>query len=155
MMLPNEPESSKNTRHQYDSSKTDAQANLDGLQPLETATDLLCPNCNITLRGGKLDEFPVAFCPGCHGVLIDHQGIANVIAIRRSEYQGVDRTPNPFDPSALEIQRNCPNCGQRMEVYPYGGPGNVVLDSCRSCHLLWLDHGEISTIVQAPGLRQD
>lgn len=127
---------------------------VDGVQPLEVATDLICPRCATELSGGKLDEFPVAFCTSCYGVLIDHDGVSNVICIRRSEYQGADRTPHPADQAALETESRCPNCGELMEVYFYGGPGNVVMDGCRSCGMVWMDNGEITTIVRAPGLRR-
>jgi hypothetical protein len=38
-----------------------------------------------------------------------------------------------------------------MATHPYYGPGNVVIDSCESCDLLWLDFGELKQIVDAPG----
>ena len=40
----------------------------------------------------------------------------------------------------------CPGCGEQMEVHPYYGPGNVLIDSCGECALVWLDRGEIATI---------
>ena len=49
--------------------------------------------------------------------------------------------------------RNCPACLERFETHPYCGPGNVVIDSCRDCELTWLDHGELATIMRAPGQR--
>lgn len=127
---------------------------IDGVQPLEVPTEMVCPRCSIELLGGKLDEFPVAFCPTCFGVLIDHEGVGTVIAIRRADYQGHDRTPPAADLEALETESDCPNCGEQMEVYFYGGPGNVVMDGCRRCHMVWMDNGEITSIVRAPGLRR-
>jgi hypothetical protein len=38
-----------------------------------------------------------------------------------------------------------------MATHPYYGPGNVVIDSCASCELVWLDFGELEQIVKAPG----
>ena len=38
-----------------------------------------------------------------------------------------------------------------MTTHPYYGPGNVVMESCDSCNLVWLDHGELQQIVDAPG----
>jgi Zn-finger nucleic acid-binding protein len=38
-----------------------------------------------------------------------------------------------------------------MDVHPYYGPGNVVIDSCSACDLIWLDHGELTQITDAPG----
>jgi hypothetical protein len=39
-----------------------------------------------------------------------------------------------------------------MDVHPYYGPGNVVVDTCRKCDLVWLDFGELQQIGDAPGL---
>ncbi len=37
-----------------------------------------------------------------------------------------------------------------MDVHFYGGPGNVVIDSCEECSLIWLDRGELMRIAHAP-----
>jgi Zn-finger nucleic acid-binding protein len=42
-----------------------------------------------------------------------------------------------------------------MEAHFYGGPGNVVIDTCESCSLNWLDHGELARIAQAPASDYD
>jgi Zn-finger nucleic acid-binding protein len=39
----------------------------------------------------------------------------------------------------------------RLETHPYYGPGNVVIDSCAACDVIWLDFGELKQIVDAPG----
>ena len=56
----------------------------------------------------------------------------------------------PPDPHALDRQIACPMCHQTMDTHPYCGPGNVILDSCEPCEVLWLDHGELRRIALAP-----
>ena len=42
-----------------------------------------------------------------------------------------------------------------METHAYGGgPGNVVIDSCIGCHLVWLDPAELKQMVEAEGRRE-
>lgn len=36
-----------------------------------------------------------------------------------------------------------------MDVHPYYGPGNIVIDTCVECGLVWLDHGELTRVEQA------
>jgi Zn-finger nucleic acid-binding protein len=36
-----------------------------------------------------------------------------------------------------------------MDSYPYGGPGNIVIDNCPRCALLWLNYGELTRIIRA------
>ena len=126
---------------------------MDGVDPDEVPTGMVCAECATDLRGGRLDEFPVAYCPNCFGVLIDNEGIESLLRIRRSEYKGPDQIPSTVDQQALNRRRSCPNCRGLMEVYAYGGPGNVVMDTCFGCQMVWMDNGEITKIVKAPGLR--
>jgi hypothetical protein len=34
--------------------------------------------------------------------------------------------------------------------FPHGGPGNIVIDNCPNCHIIWLDYGEIYKIINSP-----
>jgi Zn-finger nucleic acid-binding protein len=47
---------------------------------------------------------------------------------------------------------NCPNCRATMIADRYYGPGNIVMDSCPACDLIWLDYGELKQVIDAPGL---
>jgi Zn-finger nucleic acid-binding protein len=44
----------------------------------------------------------------------------------------------------------CRHCGT-FHFIPHDGPGNVVIDTCRRCDAVWLDSGELTQIVDAPG----
>ena len=46
----------------------------------------------------------------------------------------------------------CPNCEGPMLTDWYYGPGNIVIDTCPACDLVWLDAGELRRVVDAPGL---
>ena len=72
-------------------------------------------------------------------------------ALSQSEYYGA--MPVPLEPLELQRRVDCPRCHAPMDVHPYYGPGNTVIDSCRSCGLVWLDQGEITRIERAPGRR--
>ena len=62
---------------------------------------------------------------------------------------------DPLDPTEYDRTIQCPSCHQQMEVHPYYGPGNAVIDSCSSCEVLWLDHAELTSIEQAAGGQED
>jgi Zn-finger nucleic acid-binding protein len=38
-----------------------------------------------------------------------------------------------------------------MDTFQYNGPGNIVIDTCHPCDLIWLDYGELHKVVNAPG----
>jgi Zn-finger nucleic acid-binding protein len=58
---------------------------------------------------------------------------------------------NTFDLVELERRTICPICEKEMETFQYMGPGNIVIDTCHTDDLIWLDYGEISKVVNAPG----
>jgi hypothetical protein len=63
------------------------------------------------------------------------------------------RTPAvqaPPDHGDLKRTVQCPRCHRRMDTHFYAGPGNVIVDSCADCSLIWLDRGELTRIVHAP-----
>lgn len=78
---------------------------------------------------------------------------AEVVKILRHDYRGPNEIPRPLDPAVKHPQRPCPACSELMDVHPYSGPGNAIIDACRSCQMVWLDHQELSQIVKAAGRR--
>jgi Zn-finger nucleic acid-binding protein len=97
------------------------------------------------------DTYPVHSCRNCRGVLVPRQGFARVVNARRAWASGPPREPRPLNPRELEREVRCPFCNARMETHPYYGPGNLVIDSCTACDVIWLDAGELTQIVDAPG----
>ena len=72
-------------------------------------------------------------------------------AKRRAWAVGPPAEPVPLDRTALARELRCPSCAGRFDTYPHYGPGNVVIDNCTACGLIWLDFGEMRQIVEAPG----
>jgi Zn-finger nucleic acid-binding protein len=59
----------------------------------------------------------------------------------------------PAEPNPEELRRKlaCPACSRTMSTYRYLGPGNIVIDTCETCDLIWLDYRELEKVVRAPG----
>jgi len=112
-----------------------------------------CPLCHTSLAGALLDRQKVEACPKCLGILLSRSDFATVVTDRRARFRGADEFPRALDPRALGQEVDCPRCSQKMETHPYYGPGNVAIDSCRDCELVWVDCGELTQIEQAPGNR--
>lgn len=115
--------------------------------------DHACPNCRIPLSRALVDAEKVEACRQCFGILMVREGFSTVIESRRSLFRGTEVAPVLYDPRALEHSLDCPACRKRMETHPYYGPGNVVIDSCHACALIWVDTGELTQIEKAPGRR--
>jgi Zn-finger nucleic acid-binding protein len=117
-------------------------------------TQFHCPCCEaVALEVGKLAEVEVCYCPHCRGFVMDSETCGSMTSHLRASFTGEDEIPKPLDHQALELQVKCPACCDFMEVHPYYGPGNAVIDSCRHCKLVWFNEKELEQIIRAPGLR--
>jgi Zn-finger nucleic acid-binding protein len=113
---------------------------------------MACAACKGPLAASLLDEqHPVQHCRNCRGVLAARTTFAGVVQARRAWATDPPAAPVPLDKSELDRQLSCPSCQQPMITHPYFGPGNVVIDSCPACDLVWLDFGELKQITAAPG----
>ncbi len=125
----------------------------DGITPLGQDTDWNCPVCDGVLQHAVIEDCRVRYCPDCRGVLVASDTFAAVVQLRRSRFREPDQVPIPLNPDDLNRVIRCPLCDLPMAVHPYYGPGNIVIDSCHRCHVVWLDHGELALVESAPGRR--
>ena len=116
------------------------------------AAPAACPVCRVSLKAAVLDDRVEArYCEPCRGVLLSRADFAHLVEARRAWATTPPVTPLPLDRRELTRTLRCPGCGQTLSVHPYYGPGNVVIDTCERCHLIWLDYGELRQISDAPG----
>jgi Zn-finger nucleic acid-binding protein len=124
-------------------------AGEDGVQVLGE-TKCQCPACEGLLSDGRLELHELLYCTHCRGMLIGMDDFLPLIETLRSYRERPVMTVAPRQADAGKLPRLCPRCSQPMDNHPYGGPGNVVIDTCESCSVNWLDKGEIQKIVAAP-----
>lgn len=114
---------------------------------------LNCPSCKERLLNASAGGRPVQICPACHGALVTMSSLVAVIAVVRF-FEGQplavlpDRQQAPGDRLL-----SCPSCARVMTSHLYGGPGNIVIDTCEPCELNWLDGGELRRAALAPDSR--
>jgi Zn-finger nucleic acid-binding protein len=123
----------------------------DGVRVLGEVSAQACPICNIPLVNAAIAKVRILYCSKCQGMLIPMQALPTLIDELREGQSGT--APQPAaDGSDLQRKIECPKCHHRMDTHFYAGPGNVVVDSCEDCSLIWLDRGELKHIVRAPGM---
>ena len=126
----------------------------DGLRIVGQSADALtCPVCAVAMAQALLedDSHPIDFCARCRGILLPRTTFAMVTQKRRAWAMSPPAEPFPLNRDQLRRHLTCPKCAGRFDTYPHSGPGNVVIDSCARCDLIWLDFGEMRQIVDAPG----
>ncbi len=123
----------------------------DAVQVSDAPSDpsLACPLCRAPLVKAAVAKIPLLYCKECHGLLLPMQVLPAVLDELRSDTQKPS-VQTPPDRGDLKRAIRCPGCNQRMDTHFYAGPGNVIVDSCDGCSLLWLDRGELTRIAHAP-----
>jgi Zn-finger nucleic acid-binding protein len=127
---------------------SEPQGSIARLVEAGSQSDRTCPTCATLLADSRLDGVPLLFCQRCEGMLIPMAEFVSVIeAVRAHETPAEAVPPRRQSPGDRTI--NCPACAKPMLSHFYGGPGNLVIDTCERCHLNWLDPGELRRIARA------
>jgi len=122
------------------------------LEPQPDATARDCPICARPLRLAVMDDRDrVEVCEQCNGTLLSRRTFAETVIGRRRAAATPPKTLSPTDRRELNRRIACPSCGARMLTDWYYGPGNIVIDTCPTCDVVWLDAGELQRAVDAPG----
>jgi Zn-finger nucleic acid-binding protein len=123
----------------------------DGVVALDEAGDVDCPVCSTTLARASVIGVRVLHCVKCRGILTGQDAFYTIVQFLRARASGEPDPVRPLNREDLQREIACPYCGQRMDTHPYYGPGNVVIDNCTRCAVIWLDCGELAVIRDAPG----
>jgi Zn-finger nucleic acid-binding protein len=113
--------------------------------------DVACPVCSTGLVTASVAEVRVLHCPKCRGVLAAQEAFSTMVKLLRAGARGEPDPVRPVSQEALQREIACPYCVRAMDTHPYYGPGNAVVDNCPRCAVIWLDHGELADIRDAPG----
>jgi len=109
-----------------------------------------CPVCTVLLSDGLIEVHAVLYCGQCRGMLIGMATFPALIAELRSHRERSPEYLTRRDKADADRHLHCPQCGREMDGHPYGGGGNVNIDSCETCEVVWLDRSELRRIVIAP-----
>lgn len=124
---------------------------VDGLRMLDDRGHG-CPVCEQPLTRAVLDDREhIEVCQRCKGSLMPLRTFSETLTARRRAAQTPVVTPAPADRAELHRRVDCPQCRTTMIVDWYYGPGNIVIDTCPACSLVWLDAGEMKRAIDAPG----
>jgi Zn-finger nucleic acid-binding protein len=126
------------------------EPNEDGIQVLGEPAAVNCPVCKAPLLHAVVGSNPVLYCQPCGGMLIGMEEFVLVIDELRSRRFAPSVPQAHADWRELDRKIACPQCGQPMDSHPYAGPGNIIIESCETCSVNWLDRGELQRVVRAP-----
>lgn len=122
-----------------------------GIYLLEEQPGQSCPFCHVPLNRAKLSEQAGFYCRHCGGLLLQNEVFELIVEWRRAGAGGEGIIPSMERKDEVRPPLCCPQCGRIMDKHAYGGPGNILVDTCAVCQLIWLDGGELERVVNAPG----
>jgi Zn-finger nucleic acid-binding protein len=112
----------------------------------------MCPVCRQALVRAVIDDRePIEICDRCKGIFMARRAFAETLVARRRAAQTPSVAPVYADARELNRRIACPTCGRAMLTDWYYGPGNIIIDTCPVCDVVWLDAGELGRAVDAPG----
>ena len=126
------------------------ETNSDGVRVLGEESSATCSVCRIPLMHAAVGGRRIQYCTKCRGMLIPMSYFAALTQDLRAARGATAATTIPPDERDLDRRSTCPQCESQMLTHRYGGPGNVIIDSCERCQVNWLDYGELARIVRAP-----
>jgi Zn-finger nucleic acid-binding protein len=123
--------------------------NKDGVALLDEISPYNCAACNKLLVTATIEDIHIFSCPICHGNLISQSKMLPILRQALS-FNITDKDLSlPSNRSELQRKYICPVCQKKMDAYPYGGGGNINIQGCRQCELIWLDFGELTRIIRS------
>lgn len=104
--------------------------------------DFSCPTCNVSLQAQKLEGIRLWKCASCRGF-----AISLPIVRKGLNTETFKKIWQKLSSGETETGRPCPGCKNPLSVVEAGGKGGaIMIDVCRSCHLLWFDDKEFSDL---------
>ncbi len=110
-----------------------------------------CPACRKEMEFCENGNHEFAGCPKCKGMLFEQPVFAQATQHLRNHVSLARLVPAPMDPTQLRVNRLCSTCGGSLETNAFCGAGNAVIDTCIPCGVIFLDAGELTKLVRAPG----
>lgn len=123
--------------------------NQDGVILLGEMSHQTCPVCSQPLVSASVNEVHIQSCPNCRGNLISQEAMLPILRLAEPRNWVADVPEQQADKGELNRKINCPSCQKIMEAYPYGGAGNIIIQGCGKCKLIWLDFGELSKVIRS------
>jgi len=111
-----------------------------------------CPKCNCELDSANINGVMLETCDSCEGIWFDPEELIKIIQIPEEELR-VSNIASSLEESHEDdfhesgFRTTCPKCGETMEVQTYSYDSGIKMDKCNSCGGVWLDDGEIKSVI--------
>ena len=114
---------------------------------------MLCPVCKNPLVVLELDQIEIDHCFNCGGIWLD----AGELELLLETEEDRTRFKNQLieADSIKEIKYSCPICSKKMKKVFVGEERKILIDKCKKNHGLWLDKGELESVIELSSKNRD
>lgn len=111
--------------------------------PTSKATPIRkCPRCDRAMQSMSMVGVTIDVCDLCNGCWLDGNEATSLTRSRGKNAVSVELTATKDSPLC------CPSCGSKsMLEGAHSKNSNLILDQCKTCTGVWLDKGELTTLL--------
>ena len=108
----------------------------------------MCPDCGEALVIYELDGVEIDRCLSCGGTWLDAGELELIVERAGAD---VERLVDAVETARhiRKSKRRCPRCNTKMRTLAVGDTDTIELESCARGHGLWLDKGEMRSLILA------
>lgn len=104
--------------------------------------ELKCPRCDVAMASMTMVGVHIDVCSNCNGCWLDNKEIELMTRSRGKNALTVELA-NKKDSYAF-----CPRCREKtLQEGNHVMKPSLLLDECKNCHGVWLDRGELPTLL--------
>jgi Zn-finger nucleic acid-binding protein len=109
-----------------------------------------CPRCETPMQTIQMDDVEVEHCSSCGGICLDYGELDELAEGMTGSLEYSTITDDRLETKDGQLVIACPKCAvsPAMRKIEFLGVGDIVLDRCDSCGVLWLDKNELDQINQ-------
>jgi Zn-finger nucleic acid-binding protein len=101
----------------------------------------------------ELEQIEIDYCTSCEGIWLD----AGELELLLETEQERARLLNLLieNNSVKEKSYRCPICSKKMKKVFVGEERKILIDKCKKNHGLWLDKGELKSVIELSSQNRD
>jgi len=114
---------------------------------------MICPVCKDPMIVLELDQIEIDFCSSCEGIWLDSGELE--LLLETEEDKSRLSSMLIEDNSVKEKSYGCPICGKKMNKVFVSEERKILIDKCKKNHGLWLDKGELKSVIELSSENKD
>ena len=108
---------------------------------------LQCPDCHKPLETRTFQGVQIDSCPICAGIWFDARELGRIMKAGTHALAALEEAVKPAgERETKPDERLCPVCHVPLHKFRYQYESPIELDTCASCHGLWVEDGELAMI---------